>query len=797
MLASFNLLKKYVDLDGISYKEVADKLTFSGLEVEDISFLAQATNLVIGQIVEVKDHPDSDHLHVLKVNEGDKYGIVQIVCGAPNVREGLKVIVARPGAKLGKEGVEIKPGVIRGVESNGMCCALNELGVDKLFLREEQVAGIEELEDDAPVGEENVLAYLGLDDVVLDINVLANRSDALAIYSLAREVGALFDRKVNIPSPKKFKEVETKYTTNSETEACPQFSIKVVRDVVTKPSPRWLQRFLMAEGIRSINNIVDIGNYVMVLTGQPLHMYDLDKCKGTHYSVTDQYSGKLVALDEKEYEIIPGDLVVTNENEPVCLAGTMGLLSVAVDDKTKNIGIEAANFKAVNVRRTGNRIGLSSDSSLHFQKGINPYQDEFVLDLTAELLVELADAKVVEKTARYSRLGVNDTKIDCSVSYINKRLGTEFTKELIFDVLTKLSIKIDDVDGDNFVAFPPDYRIDLKCDADLSEEVIRYVGFDSIKSQLPEMPTTTGGYTPSQKKRLNIRQLLVNNGLNEILTFSLVSPTINEKFVSLNPNDEAYVILNPMTIEHSIARRGLVASVLETVKYNLDHQQKDLSFFEISSINTKNEDFEELVVALNGNKHERGELSKRPYDYYDVRGILETILHSLGIEKTRYKEERLVDNKFYHPGRTTKITIGKDVVAICGQVHPTYAKDLGPTYVLDVNLTKLFAVKTSTTKMSQISKYPAVKRDYAFLVSKDVLSGDLVRTIKKNGKSIVKSVDIFDVYKGDLLAQGKVSLALSITYQDDTKTLNDALINEAETNVLSAILKEFGATLRQ
>lgn len=488
MLASYNLLKKYVDLDGITYQEVADRLTFAGLEVEGISFLAEATNLVIGEIVECENHPDSDHLHILKVNEGDKYGINQIVCGAPNARVGLKVIVARPGARLVKHDITITPSKIRGVESNGMCCALFELGVDKLFLNEKQINGIEELPEDAPIGEENVLGYLGLDDIVFDINVLPNRSDALALYSLAREVGALFKRKVNIPEPKKYDEVPTNFTTSSDTPCCPQFSIKVVRDVVTKPSPLWLQRALMAQGIRSINNIVDIGNYVMVLTGQPLHMYDLDKLKGTDFSVSEEYEGTLVALDEKGYEIGKGDLVVTNHKEPVCIAGTMGLLSVAVDENTKNIGIESANFKSASIRRTNKKLGLSSESSAHFQKGINPYQDEFVLDLTAQLLVELADAKIIEKTSRYSTLGVNDTKIDCSVSYINKRLGVDFDANKVIDVLKTLNIKIEDFDGDNFVAFPPDYRIDLKCDADLSEEVIRYVGFKEIVSKLPFMP---------------------------------------------------------------------------------------------------------------------------------------------------------------------------------------------------------------------------------------------------------------------------------------------------------------------
>ena len=534
MLASYKLLSKFVNLEGITPEQIVDKLTFAGLEVEGVDKLAYASNLVIGQIEKVEMHPDSDHLHILQVNEGPKFGVEQIVCGAPNVKEGLKVIVARPGAKLSKEGFTITPSTIRGVSSNGMCCALNELGVDKLFLREEQIAGIEELPEDAVVGNEDVLSYLGLDDTIFDINVLANRSDVLAIYSLAKELSALFDRELTIPEPIRYDEVPTSITCNSETEDCKQFSIKVVRDVKTKDSPRWLKEFLMSQGIRSINNIVDIGNYVMILTGQPIHMYDLDKLHSNNFVVKNNMNTKVTCLDDKEYDLVEGDLIVTNNDEPVCLAGIMGLANVAVDENTKNIAIESANFLGSTVRRTSTRLGLSSDSSAHFLKGINPKQDEFVLNLTAEFLVELAEAKIVEESARYTTINYDKVKIECSVDYINKRLGTSFDYEMITSILNKLQIETIDVDHNNFIALPPDHRIDLLCDADLSEEVIRFVGFDAIKSQLPLMVTTVGGYTPAQQKRLKLRNLLIDRGFNEALTYTLISPKENEEFVLLN-----------------------------------------------------------------------------------------------------------------------------------------------------------------------------------------------------------------------------------------------------------------------
>lgn len=796
MLASYKLLSQFVDLHDISPKEIEDKLTFSGLEVEEVTTLASASKLVIGQIVDCQEHPDSSHLHVLKVDEGSKYGTVQIVCGAPNVRVGLKVIVALEGCILPAKDITITKSTIRGVESNGMCCALNELGVDKFFLTDAQINGIEELPDDAPVGEENVLEYLGLDDTVFNINVLANRSDCLAIYSIAKELGALFHREVKIPTPAKYDEFDSSLLVSSETNDCPQFSIKEVLDVTTKESPKWLKSFLMAEGIRSINNIVDIGNYVMILTGQPLHMYDKDKLESNTFVVKNNVNEEVVALDLNKYSLQDNDIVVTNNNKPVCIAGIMGLECVAVTPETKNIVIEAANFKGSSVRRTSNRLGLSSDSSARFTKGINPYQYEDVLSLAAQLLVELADAKKVSKNINYSTIGKNDTQIDCSVSYINGRLGTHFSFEEIKSVLEALMIKVVSKNDDEFVAFPPDHRIDLKCNADLSEEVIRYVGFDCIKSQLPLMVTTTGGLSLNQQKRLKIRNLLIDNGLNEILTYNLISPKMNEEYVLLN-NDEPYVILNPMTIDHSVVRRGLVASMIDTISYNLSHQQKNLSFFEISSIDTKSQSFEELVVGLNGSLNVRGSFETRPYNFYDIHGILEAILSCLGIDKNRYREERLLDSPFYHPGRTTKIIIGKDVVGVVGQIHPNYSKDIKETYILDLNLTKLLALKTSQTKMAQVSKYPTVSRDLALVVSKDVLVDSMIRTIKKNGKSIVRDVEVFDVYEGEFLPSNIKSVAFSITYGSDNKTLVDQEIQEAENSILNALFKDFKAELRK
>lgn len=795
MRASLNLLKKYVDLQGISPEEIADKLTFSGLEVEELKPLSTATNLVIGQIIKCENHPSSDHLHVLNVDLGAKYGVKQIVCGAPNARVGLKVIVAMVGADLGNN-FKISKSTIRGVDSDGMCCSLFELGVDKLFLSQKQIDGIEELPEDAIVGNENVLEYLGLNDYILDINVLANRSDCLAIFSLAKELGALFNREVKIPTPTSYEEKKSPLTANSLIEECPQFSIKLVKNIKVKPSPKWLSECLRSEGIRSINNIVDIGNYVMLLTGQPLHMYDIDKLQTNDFIVRNDKNCDFVALDEKTYSLNEGDIVICNGEDIGCLGGIMGSLKCAIDDNTKNVAIESANFKGSCIRRTSIRTGLNSDSSARFIKGINPYQDRFVLDLTTQLLVELADAKEIYETVRYSKIDESLTKIPCTYSYINKRLGTNFSSDEIKNVLVSLGIQVTSISDDEFVAYPPYHRIDLKCNADLSEEVIRLIGLDHIKPTLPEMVTTVGGLDDFQNKRKRIREHLIENGLHEVLTYTLISPKQDENFVVLN-NDCAIKVKNPMTVDHSVVRRGLISSLLEALEYNIAHQNKNLAFFEISQISTEKKTYEELCVALNGKKINRNLLETVNYDYYDVAGLFESICQIIGIDDKRYKIERLEDSIYFHPGRSAKILLGKNIVGVIGQIHPSLSKDLGDTYILDLNLSELLSLRCSNKKMNQISRYPSMERDYAFVLKNDISCEKVLKAIKKEAHGIISDVRVFDVYQGEFLPNGFKSLAIKIIYTSMDRTLTEDDVNSVEKIVLETMNKLFGAVLRQ
>ena len=797
MLVSLKNVSQYVSLEGLTPEDIANKLTFAGVEVEEIVKLASGTNLVIGEIKECVAHPNSDHLHVLKVDLGPKYGVTQIVCGAPNARAGLKVIVARVGAKLPQ--IEIKDGVIRGEASHGMCCSLLELGVDAKYLSDYQKAGIEELPSDAPVGEENVLGYLGLDDVVLNLSVLANRPDLLSIFNVAREIGALYNRKVTLPKVELKEDFKTKLVVGSATNRCSQFSAKEIRGIVTKASPKWMSEYLMAMGVRSINNIVDIGNYVMLMTGQPLHMYDADKLAEAKLTAQDDYEGDFVALDEKTYKVIKGDIVIACKNKPMCLGGVMGSLACAVDENTKNIYIESASFDGASIRHTSNRLGLSSESSQRFVKGTNHFQSEYVLNYAAQLINELCDAKENSNNIVYQGEEHKEKIIKSSVKRINDRLGTEFKESEIVDVLTRLNFEVKDT-NDGFEVKVPDYRLDVTCDADLSEEVIRLLGLEHVKSILPCLDTKVGMLTLKQQRLKNIRHYLLSQGLDECLTYSLVSKKKQNDFNLLN-NEEHYVILNPLTDEREVFRTHILASLLGAASYNVARQNKNLALFETSNMISKQSRSEHLAIVLVGQDIRQGQLVKENYNFFHMKGLVEGLFTILGIEPTRYIFERFVDaNHELHPGKAANIIFQNKKIGVLGELHPNQIDkyDLGKTnaVVLEMDVEALLDAKVSETKMSPISKFPSVSRDLAFVLDANIAAGDIVRAVKKVGGSYVVNCEVFDIYQGANIAEGKKSMAISVTYRKDDATLTEKEVSDAEEKIKFELSRNFKAEIR-
>lgn len=796
MLVSINELKKYVDLTNLTSEDIANGLTFAGIEVEEVSKIASGTNLVVGHILECEPHPDSDHLHVLKVDLGPKYGVEQIVCGAPNARKGLKVIVARIGAKL-PDG-EIKAGVIRGVSSNGMCCSLLELGVDSKYLSENQTKGIEELPNDAKVGEEEVLKYLGLDDEVLNLKILANRPDLLSLYNVAREVGAIFSRKVNIPTSKVSETFKTELKVGSETNRCSQFSGREIKGIKIKESPKFMVEALRSMGVRSINNIVDIGNYVMLLTGQPLHMYDADKLVKNELIAKDTLSVDFVALDEKTYKVIPGDIVITSNNKAMCLGGVMGSLECAVDENSTHIYIESASFDGASIRHTSSRLGLASESSSRFVKGTNHFQAKEVIDFATDLICKYCDGKDVSNIVNYQTEEYKPNVIHTSVYKVNNRLGTAFTKQQIEEVLSKLNFTVNFKNDNEFDVVAPIFRLDVSGDADISEEVIRILGFDNVKSELPNLDVKVGSLTLAQSRLREIREYLVSIGLDECLTYSLLSKKNAEKFNLLNC-EEKYAILNPLTDEREVFRTHIAYSLLESASYNVAHQNKDLALFETSNMMSKSSRSDHLAIALVGNKHCRENMCVKPYDFFDMKGILENLFALLGIENSRYKLERATDVKELHPGKSARIFFQNTPIGVFGELHPNAYKDFdfgkSNVVVLEINLDALENAKVSIAKMSPISKFPVVNRDLAFVISKSISAQDIIKLIKQSGKGLVKDASIFDVYEGANISKDKKSVAVSIALGSD-HTLTDKEIVDTVDKIKFDLNNKFQIELR-
>ena len=790
MLVSLNEISKYVDISGLSKEEIASRLTFSGIEVEEIKTLSKATSLVVGKVISCIPHPNSDHLHVCKVDIKDE--ILDIVCGAPNCKEGIKVIVAKVGAKL--PGGEIKAGEIRGYKSNGMLCALNELGVDPKYLKEEQIKGIQILSDDFEVGDSDILHKLGLDDVILDLSLLANRSDCYSLFNVSREIGALFNRKVNILEANDDSTYEEKeFKVDSLTPNCKEFSVKIVKGIEVKDSPDWLKNCLRSEGIRTINNIVDLGNYIMLLTGQPIHMYDYDKLVKKELIVRSDINEKFTALDEKEYSIHEGDICVTSSGKTMCLGGIMGGLDTEVTNDTKNIVIEVANFNHASIRRTSSRLGLVSDSSQRFVKGINKDQVDYVLNLTTNLLKTISNVDSISNIIKYDVLNHDKKLISCSVDYINNRLGTNFEYEKIKDILQLLYFKFVESDGNKFIVEVPSFRIDVEGKADLSEEIIRYIGLDTISPTLPFMETTVGGKSKDEQKEDVICSFLSNNGLYRVLTYTLVNKKMSESFKILNKSD-GYVIKNPLTEDHKYVRTNLLPSLINCANYNLNHQNNNFGIYEISHIDSMQKNEIHLGVVLVGKKYKQDKITGESYSYYDAKGIVDTILDMFNISSTRVKYTRFETDEF-HPNRSALVLLDNKPLCVMGDIYPTKKEIKDSMILLEMNLSVLFATKSKNIKFEPISAYPQSSRDYAFIIDDSINYIDIKNEVKKCS-SLIKEVSIFDIYKGKNLAQNEKSIALTVVFESNDHTLKDNEIDEVHNKIVETLNKKFNVSLR-
>ncbi len=808
MKLSTNFLKDYLDIDINSKEavhELAEDMTKVGNEYDSEGMLIEATNLVIGEVLECEMHPDSDHLHVCKVNTGKE--TLQIVCGAPNVRKGLKVIVALPGAKL--PGGEIKKSVIRGQESNGMLCSIAELGIESKFLKEEDKAGIHELDNNAPVGGDPI-EYMHMKDGVIDFELTANRGDLLSILGMAYEVGAIYDKKVKTIDLTHKDNGKLDFKLNIATDNCTLFLAKKVENVKIHESTPEMKEKLMASGIRPINNVVDISNYVMLETGQPLHFYDADKLQGMIEVRMAEEGEKLTTLDKQERTLSKEDIVISDGKRAIGLAGVMGGYDTEITENTKNIIIEAAIFNSVKIRRTSNKI-LRSEASNRFEKGLDPNRTYMAIERSCNLLEKYADATVVGGMEVYDKTSKEDKKIEITVENINSLLGSSLTEKEIIDIFERLGFKVEK-DGATLTVYVPTRRLDISIKEDLIEEVGRIYGVDNIQGRLKEMPIKKGSYDRTTRE---IRNKMINLGLNETLTYSLVSEKEANMFTM--KNNDIIKILAPLTEERNALRQSLITSLLKTYEYNVARDNKDICLFEIAKTfyidtNSKtakaNENNSAENEAASGEYKEENKLAclmtgeyylglnTKQVDFYIIKGVCEELLDYLGYGG-RYSfvadKEKLPEEM--HPGKSAIISVNGENVGLIGRVTPELCKE--EVYVMEISLDKLLNKKVGKMKYKELSKFPVVKKDIAVLVNKEVPAQELLKTIKNNGGKLLQESKVFDLYDGKGIPEGKKSIAFSVTLGDANKTLTDEEVNKVMEKVIAGLQSKHGAELRK
>ena len=790
MKLSKNFVKDYVDID-VDIKTLAEDMTKVGNEYDSAGKLLEATKLVVGEVKECKMHPDSDHLHVCKVDVGSE--ILDIVCGAPNVREGLKVIVALDGAEL--PGGTIKKGMIRGQVSNGMLCSMAELGLEHKFLDEEDKTGIHELPTDAPVGED-AIKYMEMDDEVIDFDLTANRGDLLSILGMAYEISAIYDKKVkdiDLSFSENEENINNEFKIEVNTDNCSIFLAKKVKNIEVKESPDFIRNRLIASGIRPINNVVDISNYVMLETGQPLHFYDADKLKGMLEVRMANDGEKLTTLDGIERTLKIDDIVISDGERSIGLAGVMGGLDTEITDNTKNVIIESAIFDPIKVRMTSKEI-LRSEASSRFEKGLDPNRTYMAIKRACHMLEKYAGAEVVGDIVKYDTTDLAGKKIEITFENINRILGMDISNESILDVFRRLGFKYLLKDDKTVVVEVPRRRGDITIKEDLIEEVGRIYGVDNIKGKLPDIKPKEGSY---DKVTRGIRNKMIDLGLNETLSYILV----NDKEAKMFTKDDTELVklLDPMTEDRNTLRHSIIPSLLKIYEYNKARSVKDVSIFEIGKAFYKmqNEYGENTkIAALMTGDYYLGIENKKQANFYVIKGIVEELLDYLGYAG-RYSfvvnEEKIPDE--LHPGQTAQISVNNDVVGIIGRIHPAISKE--NVYVFEIDLDKLLAKKVGKMKYKEISKYPSVNKDLALVVDKNITSKEIEMNIKKAGGSLLTNIKVFDVYEGIGIPEGKKSVAYALTFEKSDRTLTDEEINNAMDKIIELVEKKMDATLRK
>lgn len=806
MKASIEWLREYSDID-VDCVKLGDILTMTGSKVEEIIQKGNdIKNVVVGKILEIEKHPDADKLVITKVDVGTEK--LQIVTGAKNIKVNDIIPVAKDGAEL-PNGVKIKTGKLRGVESCGMMCSVGELNLDIHDYPDQIENGImildKSLEKDLG---KDIVEVLGLREEVIDFEITPNRPDCLSIEGLGRETAVSLNKpfknprknidEMNVPNKDK---IEGLKVDISAPDLCYRYIARVVKNVKIGPSPEWMRKRLNACGIRSINNIVDITNYVMLEMGQPMHAFDINSINGKHITVRRAKNGeKITTLDEEERTLDENDLVIADDEKAVAIAGVMGGLNSEIEKDTQTVVFESAMFYGGNIRKTAKKVGLRTESSSRYEKGLSSENTLRAVNRAVELVKLLGAGEEVEgKIDVYpTKQKINKIKLD--VERINNLLGTHLSKQEMIDILEKLDIKVE-----NDMAIAPYFRMDLACIADLAEEVARFYGYDKLETTLIRAGTTIGIRNKEQKIENKIQDVLVYNGFSEIYTYGFLSEKDLEKSkINKETIENAIKIINPLGDEFRLMRPTTIPSMMQILAGNNNKKNQNVKLFDISkNYRNINGQVEKGEVPLQENILTIGMYGEN-VDFYILKGIIENILETANVN--HYDIEKETTNESYHPGRCANLKVGNDVIATFGEVHPEVLMNYEinkRVYLAELNITKIVKYSRVNKKYEEVPKFPAVERDIAIMVDESIEVGELEKAITKKckkllkGKKSLEELKLFDIYRDAKLGENKKSVAYSLIFRDKTKSLSDDEINPVMEEVIKELEEKFGAELRK
>lgn len=788
-MISLEWVKDYIDISNEDLKELAVKITEAGINVEKVITNA-IENLVIGQVISCKEHPDSDHLHICMVNIG-KEEPKQIVCGAPNVREGLKVIVALPGAIL-PGNFKIAKSKIRGIESNGMLCALYELGLEEKT-EEAYNRGIEELDENAKVGE-NPIQFLNLDDTLYELDIHKHRNnDCYYHIGFAYEIAAILNKKVTLPDTSYNiieDSIENHFSLEVQTEKCPFYLAKMATNIEIGESPDFIKRRLIAAGMRPINNVVDISNYVMLEFGQPLHFFDKDRLGNRIVVRNAKEKEEIVTLDDKSRTLKSSDIVITDGKEAICIAGVMGGKTTEVEKDTKTILIESAIFDATSIRYTAASLDLRSEASIRYGKGLNYEYTQLAIDRACHLLEKYANAKILSGTVLHDKIVKEKKVVEFIPEQIDKMLGIRINEEDMKYELERLDFPYELKEG-KFIVTIPNRRLDIDPNVnDIAEEIGRLYGYQNLVSTLPKTSIREGKYVGDVKYRKIISKRLRSLGLNEVKTYTLISQEMASLFDY--EQKKRAILPNPMSIDKSVVRTTLLPSLLNVYEYNKGRKVKNVMLYEIAK--TYDKDYQEeskISILMNGDYLENKWQGSKKVDFYILKGLIENLMDYLGLQNRYQFECGTIPNM--HPGISCKIILDREQIGIMGRVHPKTCKD--EVYICELSLNALMK-KIKPLKYKEASKYPEINKDLAFVVKKEVPASQIEAIIKKVGGRLLQKIEVFDVYEGENVEKDEKSLAFNLTFMDPNKTLTDEEVMTIFNQMIEKVEFTLDAKLR-